>query len=103
MYGKLVRDKIPQVIENNGETPITRKLSDDEYKLELEKKLKEECQEVIEASGSDRLEELADVLEVIKCLSSIENSNLEEVIKLANQKTARRGSFKEKIFLEDVK
>lgn len=50
-YQKLVRDKIPEIIKNNNETPITRILSDEEYKKELEKKLLEEYQEVIEATG----------------------------------------------------
>ena len=55
---KLVRDKIPEIIKNNNETPITRILSDEEYKIELEKKLYEEYQEVLESSGENRLEEL---------------------------------------------
>ncbi len=57
-FNKLVRDKIPEIIKNNNETPITRILSDEEYKIELEKKLYEEYQEVLESSGENRLEEL---------------------------------------------
>lgn len=42
IYNKLVRDNIPNIISKNGETPITRVLSDVEYKEELERKLYEE-------------------------------------------------------------
>ena len=38
-YNKLVRDKIPSIITNNGEIPVTRILNDEEYKIELERKL----------------------------------------------------------------
>ena len=70
IYNKLVRDNIPNIIKEKGEEPITRILSDEEYKKELEKKLNEEYQEVLEASGSERVEELADMLEVIKAKNS---------------------------------
>ena len=36
-YGKLVRDNISNIIKENGEDPITRILSEEEYKIELEK------------------------------------------------------------------
>ena len=62
IYNKLVRDNIPSIIEGNGETPITRILNEGEYKKELEKKLYEEYNEVLEASGEDRVEELADMI-----------------------------------------
>ncbi len=99
---KLVRDNIPSIIESNGETPITRILSDEEYKAELERKLNEEYHEVLDASGKDRLEELADMIEIIKYLAKIESSTLEEVITIAEEKSLKRGAFEDKIFLEKV-
>lgn len=63
IYNKLVRDKIPEIISDNGEKPIVRILNDTEYKEALEKKLYEEYLEVIHAYGNDRLEELADMLD----------------------------------------
>ena len=101
-YNKLVRDKIPEIIKGNGEMPITRVLDDDEYKAELEKKLNEEYLEVIKAKGKDRIEELADMLEVIKALAKLENATLDDVITVANNKAAKRGAFNDKIFLEKV-
>ena len=104
MYGKisnkLVRDNIPNIIKENGEVPITRILTDEEYKKELEKKLDEELQEVLEATGKDRIEELADMLEVIKALAKLENASFSDVVKVADEKCDKRGGFEDKIFLE---
>ena len=90
IYNKLVSDKIPNIIKEKKETPVVKILDDLEYK------------EVIEASGEDRVEELADVLEIIKALAKLENKTLEDVIKVANKKVDKRGGFEEKIFLEKV-
>ena len=79
-YNKLVRDKIPSIITNNGEIPVTRILNDEEYKTELERKLYEEYQEVINSNDKDRLEELADMIEVIKALANLEGKNLPHII-----------------------
>ena len=92
IYNKLVRDNIPNIIKEKGEEPITRILSDEEYKKELEKKLNEEYQEVLEASGSERVEELADMLEVIKALGELEHTTLEEIINIANTKILRKSN-----------
>ena len=100
IFNKLVRDKIPQKIENNGEKAFTRILDEKEFKTELEKKLNEELEEVLSSNGKDRIEELADMLEVIKYLAILENSSLEEVIKTSEQKNLKRGSFDKRIFLE---
>ncbi len=102
IYNKLVRDKIPDIIKSNGETPIVKTLNMQDYKRELEKKLEEECREVIEASGSERVEELADVLEILKALAVLENSNLDEIITVADKKNSKRGAFEKRIFLERV-
>lgn len=101
-YNKLVRDKIPSIITNNGEIPVTRILNDEEYKTELERKLYEEYQEVINSNDKDRLEELADMIEVIKALANLEGKNLKDIILIAEQKREKRGGFKDKIYLERV-
>lgn len=62
----------------------------------------EEYKEVIEAIGDDRIEELADMIEVIKALAKVENSNLDTVVSVANKKSEKRGAFDDKIFLEKV-
>ena len=101
-YGKLVRDKIPSVIARNGELAVVSTLSDAEYKKCLEDKLYEECQEAIEATGEARIEELADVVEVVDALAKIEQKNLDDVLAVAEVKRHKRGSFDKRIFLETV-
>lgn len=98
IYNKLVRNKI---IGRNGEKPVTRVLSDEEYKIELKKKLLEECNEVINANNREEcIEELADMLEVLISLAKVEDRTLEDIIEIANKKKEKRGGFDKKIFLE---
>lgn len=100
IMNKLVRDNIPQIIENNNEIAETRILSDEEYFYELNKKLLEECNEVVQASTKEeRLEELADLLEVMKALAKIDNYQLETIELMAKQKAQKRGAFDKKIYL----
>ena len=101
-YNKLVRDGIPEIIKGNGGEPVCRILSDREYEEALNKKLFEEVQEVVEATGRDRLEELADIYELIRTIAELHDSSMENVARLANKKKKERGAFEEKIFLEKV-
>ena len=87
VFNKLVRDNIPEIIEKNGDIAITRVLEDDEYKVELYKKLQEECLEVVNSKSSDELlQELGDVIEVINSIANIENKNLNDIIEIEKQK-----------------
>ena len=103
IYDKLVRDNIPDIIINNGEVPIIRILSNKEYKQELEKKLYEEYQEVLNTTtGDERIEELADMLEIIIALAKLEDKTLDDVVEVAKTKRLKRGGFDKKIYLEKV-
>lgn len=101
IFNKLVRDNIPNIIKNNGEESIIRILDDAEYRKELYKKLLEECNEVINSKNKEELlEELADVLEVIRSIAKLENNELDDVIEISDQKKLKRGGFEKRIFLE---
>lgn len=103
IYNKLVRDNIPDIIKGNGENPITRILSSVEYKKELEKKLYEEYKEVLNTTNTkDRIEELADMLEIIIALAKLEEKTLDDVVEVAKAKRLKRGGFDKKIYLEKV-
>ena len=103
VYNKLVRDNIPSIIISNGGKPYTRILDDKDYKDELEKKLLEEYNEVINTTNQEeRIEELADMLEIIETLANVEGKELKDVIETAKNKKLKKGGFDKKIYLEKV-
>ncbi|MBQ3494733.1 MAG: nucleoside triphosphate pyrophosphohydrolase [Clostridia bacterium] len=99
IYNKLVRDNIPNIIEQNGSKCKTRTLSDDEYVLALNKKLEEEVNEYIQ---SQELEEIADVLEVLYAIMKQKNVSFQQIEEIRKQKAKNRGGFDKKLFLESV-
>lgn len=102
-YNKLVRDKIPQVIENSGLQFKTRILSEEEYKTEVTKKFIEELHEFEETNNpKDAVEELADILELIHAAAELNGASFEEVEEVRVKKAEKRGGFKERIFLIEV-
>ena len=104
IFNKLVRDNIPNKINSNNEICNTRILEDEEYKLELNKKLIEEAGEVINSSNKEELiEELADLNEVINAILNINNITYDEVEKVRLLKKQKRGGFDKKIFLISTK
>lgn len=101
IYNKLVRDNIPMIIEQDNEVAFTRLLDDNDYRIELYKKLTEECNEVIVSKNTDEtLEELADILEILKSIAELENKKMDDIVEIANQKRLKRGGFEKRIFLE---
>ena len=103
-YNKLVRDKIPEIIECNKEEAIYRYLSDSEFKEYLKLKLNEELNEVLNSKNDDEtLEEVADLLEVIKFYLKVHNYTLEDALNMCEVKNEKRGSFNKKILLIETK
>ena len=100
VFNKLVRDNIPNIIDNNGEVAVTRVLDEEKYKKELYKKLLEEANEVINSTEEETLEELADVLEILSSIASLNNKSIEDIIEIARMKREKRGGFQKRLFLE---
>lgn len=98
-YNKLVRDLIPEVIEASGNKCRTRVLSDEEYLEMLDAKLDEE---LAEYHKDQNIEELADLLELIRAAAIARGYTLEELETARAEKAKKRGGFKKKIFLIDV-
>ncbi len=95
--GKLVRDKIPQIIMANDKEPIIRTLSQEEYLKELDIKLNEE---VAEYQADKSIEEMADVLEVLNAICVARGFSLEELEQVRREKCEARGAFKDRIYWE---
>ncbi|WP_409250668.1 phosphoribosyl-ATP pyrophosphohydrolase [Bacillus sp. SCS-153A] len=103
VYNKLVRDRIPEIIESNGKEFKARILSDEEYITELKNKSFEELQEYRDAeTREEALEELADLMEIVHAFAKSHGSSLEEVEEIRQKKADKRGAFEEKIFLIEV-
>jgi predicted house-cleaning noncanonical NTP pyrophosphatase (MazG superfamily) len=103
IYNKLVRDRIPEIIEKDGKKFSSRILSNDEYIKSLREKSFEELNEYVNTTNdNDALEELADLLEIIHALSECHGASIEKVDEIRKKKAEKRGGFKEKIFLIEV-
>jgi predicted house-cleaning noncanonical NTP pyrophosphatase (MazG superfamily) len=103
VYHKLVRDRIPEIIQQSGKKCTTKILTDEEFRKELQKKMTEELNEYVQAESSEQaIEELADLLELIHALAKCHGSTIEEVEAVRKKKAAERGGFEEKIFLIEV-
>ncbi|MFJ9343784.1 nucleoside triphosphate pyrophosphohydrolase [Streptomyces sp. NPDC101733] len=95
--GKLVRDRIPQIIREDGLEPNIYVAEPDEYRRRLRAKLSEEVGEYLEADETAAPEELADVLEVAYALAADLGVDPEQLEKIRASKAAQRGGFAERI------
>ncbi len=99
-YNKLVRDKIPHLIEGGGERVRTVKLEGDALRTALLQKLVEEAFEALDASsGSELISELADAHEVIKALCQELKVSADEIEAERKEKENRRGGFEKGLML----
>ena len=98
-YSKLVRDRIPEIIETSGKTCVTEILPDDEYLRMIDTKLDEE---LAEYHADQNIEELADLMEVIRACAVARGYTIEELERVRSDKAAKRGGFEKKILLKEV-
>lgn len=99
VHNKLVRDRIPEIIEASGKTCITEVLPQDVYLRELDAKLNEE---LAEYQQSKSLEELADLLEVMGAVVKARGYTWDDLTRVRKEKRAQRGAFDQRIFLKEV-
>ena len=103
VYNKLIRDKIPQIIEKNNDLSKIRKLNRTEFKKELAQKILEEGKELCKAKTKiDVLDELSDLLELVYAIAEENKISPEKLQKNRVEKNLKRGGFEKKLFLEYV-
>ena len=100
VYKKLVRDRIPEIIEESGDECVTEVLSDEEYLIKLDEKLSEE---VAEYNESHSIEELADIYEVVRACAAACGYSINELESIRREKAASCGTFEKKIMLVEVR
>lgn len=99
--GKLVRDRIPEIINQAGKTCKVHVLTDPEYAVALREKLIEEAQEVI-APDADLVTELADLCEVMAAIADHYHLNWDTIRAVQAQRREQRGSFRDRLWLSTV-
>ena len=98
-YNKLVRDKIPEIIQAKGDICKTEILSNEAYIKLLDRKLNEE---VAEYQTDKNIEELADILEVVYAIAKAKGYEVAELEQIRLEKAEKRGGFDKKILLVEV-
>lgn len=98
-YDKLIRDKIPEIIAADGKACKTRILAEIELQEQLIAKLREE---VTEFEKQPCIEEIADIVEVLRALAMQLGSDMNEVEQVRIEKHRQRGGFENRLFLEYV-
>ena len=97
IYDKLVRDNIPQIIENSGNKCEVKIVSDEIALDYLYKKLQEEVDELVEDKN---LEEIADVVEVLFAIGKKYGYSEEDILNKRCEKREKSGGFEDNIVLK---
>lgn len=98
-YNKLVRDRIPELIAADGNRCTTETLSQEAYLAMLDAKLDEE---LAEYHRDQNIEELADLLEVLRAAAAARGYSAQALERVCAEKKEKRGGFEKRIFLKEV-
>ena len=98
-YAKLIRDKIPEIIEQSGKKCIIEVMDNDTYIEYLDQKLNEE---LAEYQQDKSIEELADLLEVMYAVVVARGHSVAELERIRLEKAEKRGAFEKKLLLKSV-
>ena len=98
-YNKLVRDRIPEIIEADGKRCVTEILDDGKYLEMIDAKLDEE---LVEYYKDQSVEELADLVEVVYAAAKARGYTIEQLEEVRVKKAEKRGGFDREILLVEV-
>lgn len=107
-FGKLVRDKVPEIVRSEGNMPNIRTMDTDEFRTELLYKLIEEAEELRKAGEYDEadraglMEQTSDILEVLYAIFKEFNLDEGDIERVRRTKLEQKGGFKDKVFLESI-
>jgi predicted house-cleaning noncanonical NTP pyrophosphatase (MazG superfamily) len=98
-YNQLVRDRVPDIITKAGKKVYLKTLSEQELEEALKNKLQVEVQEYLK---SDRIEELADILEVVEALAEFRGESMDTIATIKNERREERGGFDKRLLLRRI-
>lgn len=99
-YNKLIRDRIPEIIQAAGANCLVKKLNQVKYRHYLVEKLEEETKELKKFNNKKQLvNELIDLQEIIDAIAKEFKLNKNKLIKEQRAKRLKRGGFAQKLFL----
>ncbi len=94
LRGKLVRDRIPEIILREGLVPIVETASPRDYDRYVRAKLEEELEEYL---SSGDVAEVADLVEVCFAAAALHGVTPDELLAIAREKRQQRGGFHDRL------
>jgi predicted house-cleaning noncanonical NTP pyrophosphatase (MazG superfamily) len=103
-YPKLIRDKIPKIVEKKGkQVKIKRSTSDEEFFDFLLKKVVEESIELQHSKEhGNTQEEIADVIEIIDTILRLKGWSKEDINTIQKEKREKNGGFEERLIMLEI-
>ena len=99
-YNKLVWDNVPDLIREKGKECEVRELSDEEFEIELLKKVEEEASALPEtASRQELIDEMADIVTVLEYIKELKGITELDIADALERHQRKRGRFEKKVFL----
>ena len=102
-FNKMIRDHLPQMMQNTGINVVSHEMNGDEYVQRLKNKLVEEADELCAAIAPREVsEEIGDVLAVLKALAQYHHLDFSKVVASAEQKTLEKGGFSNPVCIDYI-